>query len=40
MQAASADDQMALVTYFLASNPVNGYGLGGVPWIGDAKGVQ
>lgn len=33
------DDQMALVTYFLASTPNDGYGLGSVPWIGDSRGV-
>jgi len=31
---ASANDQLALVTWFQRSSPASGYGLGAVPWCG------
>src|SRR5213079_2019897 len=35
---ASANDQLALVTWFQAAAPPNGFGLGSVPWCGYSIG--
>jgi len=35
---ASANDQLALVTWFQQAAPANGFGLGAVPWCGHAPG--
>ena len=36
---ASGNDQLALVTWFQRASPINGYGLGAVPWCGYGASV-
>jgi cell division protein FtsW (lipid II flippase) len=37
---ASANDQLALVTWFQEAAPANGFGLGAVPWCGYGTGTR
>ena len=36
---SSTNDQMAIITWFQESAPVQGYGFGGVPWCGELAGT-